>query len=110
MQTWDLVELPADRKRIGSKWVFRVKHKSDGTVDRFKARFVAKGYAQAYGIDYKDTFSRVVKFTSIRTILAFAAQEGLIAQQINVVTAFLNGHLEEEIYIEQPEGFVVPGN
>ena len=109
MQTWDLVELPAGRKPIGSKWVFRVKHKSDGTVDHFKARFVAKGYAQAYGIDYKDTFSPVVKFTSIRTILAFAAQE-LIVHQMDVVTAFLNGHLEEDIYIEQPEGFIVPGN
>ena len=110
MQTWDLVDLPADRKPIGSKWVFRVKHKSDGTVDRFKARFVAKGYAQAYGIDYKDTFSPVVKFTSIRAILAFAVQEGLIVHQMDVVTAFLNGILEEEIYIKQPEGFVASGS
>ncbi len=108
-ETWDSVELPKDRKAIGSRWVFKVKHQSDGRVERYKCRLVAKGYSQKYGVDYDETFSPVVRFSSIRTLLYFAVQNNLHVHQMDVVTAFLNGHLDEEIYMEQPEGFVKPG-
>ena len=107
--TWELVELPDGRTPVGSKWVFRVKHKSDGTIERFKARIVAKGYSQKYGIDYDETFSPVVKFSSIRTLLAWAVQKGMYVHQMDVVTAFLNGPLDEEIYMVQPDGYIKPG-
>ena len=104
--TWELVPLPSGRQAIGSRWVFKVKHTSDGTVKRFKARFVAKGYAQKPGIDYSETFSPVVKFQSIRVLLA---QHSLVLHQMDVVTAFLNGDLDETIYMEQPDGYVQKG-
>ena len=108
-ETWTLVELPSGRKPIGCKWVFKVKYGNDGNVERFKARVVAKGYAQKYGIDYEETFSPVVRFSSIRTLLAYAVQNEMLIHQMDVVTAFLNGKLEEEIYMEQPDGYVHPG-
>ena len=107
--TWDLVELPANRTAIGCKWVFKAKTGSDGAVNRYKGRLVAKGYAQKYGVDYDETFSPVVRFSSIRALLAFAVQNDIIIHQMDVVTAFLNGSLEEEIFMEQPEGYVCPG-
>ena len=108
--TWDLVKLPRGRKAIGCKWVFKVKHDGDGEVERFKGRLVAKGYSQKYGIDYDETFSPVVRFSSIRTLLALAVQKGMLIHQMDVVTAFLNGRLEEEIYMQQPEGYITPGS
>lgn len=108
-ETWDLVDLPRERKAVGSRWVFKVKHHSDGQVERYKCRLVAKGYSQLYGADYDETFSPVVRFSSIRTLLSFAIQNNLHVHQMDVVTAFLNGHLEEEIYMEQPEGYIKPG-
>ena len=108
-ETWDLVDLPKDRKAIGSRWVFKVKHHNDGRVERHKCRLVAKGYSQMYGADYDETFSPVVRFSSICTLLSFAVQNNLHVHQMGVVTAFLNGHLEEEIYMEQPEGYIKPG-
>ena len=108
-KTWELVELPPGRKAVGCKWVFKLKHAGDGTVERFKARLVAKGYAQKYGIDYDETFSPVVRFSSIRFLLAFAVQNDLLIHQMDVETAFLNGKLDEEIYMQQPEGYVKPG-
>ena len=107
--TWELVPLPSGRQPIGSKWLFKVKHTSDGTVERFKARLVAKGYAQTPSIDYGETFSPVVKFQSIRVLLALAAQYGLVLHQMDVVTAFLNGDLDETIYMQQPDGYVQKG-
>ena len=108
-KTWELVGLPPGRKAVGCKWVFKLKHAGDGTVERFKARLVAKGYAQKYGIDYDETFSPVVRFSSIRFLLAFAVQNDLLIHQMNVETAFLKGKLDEEIYMQQPEGYVKPG-
>ena len=89
--------------------MFKVKHASDGTVERFKGRLVAKGYAQKYGSDYFETFSPVVRYTSVRALLAFAVQNDMIIHQMDVVTAFLNGKLSEDIYMQQPEGYVQPG-
>ncbi len=89
--------------------MFRVKHGSDGRVERFKGRLVAKGYAQKYGINYDETFSPVVRFSSIRALLALAVQNDMLIHQMDVVTAFLNGNLDEEIYMQQPDGYIKPG-
>lgn len=83
--------------------------KDDGTIDKYKARLVVKGFRQKEGLDYFDTYSPVTRITSIRMLIALAAVYGLEIHQMDVKTTFLNGELEEEIYIEQPEGFVVPG-
>ena len=107
-KTWKLVELPPGRKAIGCKWVFKLKHNVDGIVERFKARLVAKGYAQKYGIDYDEIFSPVVCFSSIHLLLAFAVQHDFLIHQMDVQTAFLNGKLDEEIYMQQLEGYVKP--
>ena len=104
--TWDLIELPSNWKAIKSKWVFKIKYGKNGEVDRFKARLVAKGCAQKYGIK---TFSPVARLQSIRILFAFAIQNDLVLHQMDVVTAFLNGTLEEEIYVQQPDGYTQPG-
>ena len=107
--TWELVDLPPGNKPLGSKWIFKRKMKDDGTIDKYKARLVVKGFRQKEGLDYFDTYSPVTRITSIRMLIALAAVYGLEIHQMDVKTVFLNGELEEEIYIEQPEGFVVPG-
>ena len=107
--TWTLVPLPDGRVPIGCKWTFKIKHHADGSVDRYKARLCAKGYSQQQGIDYTETFAPVAKFSSIRSLLALAAHYDLEVHQMDVKTAFLNGDLEEDIYMVQPEGFVVKG-
>ena len=107
--TWELVDLPPGIKLLGSKWIFKRKMKTDGTIDKYKARLVIKGYRQREGLDYFDTYSPVTRITSIRIILATATLRNLEVHQMDVKTAFLNGDLEEEIYMEQPEGCVAPG-
>jgi len=100
------VPLPKGRKPISCKWVFKIKHGVHGEVERYKARLVARGFTQTFIVDYNETFAPVAKFVSIRCILALSAME---IHQIDVKTAFLNGDLEEEIYMEQPEGFTHEG-
>ena len=107
-KTWELVKLPEGRRAIGCKWVFRVKYDSNGQVERFKGRLVAQGYSQKYGIDYDETFFPVARFSSICTLLAFAVEMGMQIHQMDVVTAFLNGDLKEEIYMQQPSGYIQP--
>ncbi|CAI7884241.1 unnamed protein product [Closterium sp. NIES-53] len=103
--TWELVELPEGRKAITSKWLFKIKSDADGKIERYKSRLVAKGYQQKEKVDYKELFSPVVKPTTLRTLLAGAAIKGWVVKQMDVKTAFLNGVLEEEIFMAQPEGF-----
>ncbi|KAK8938897.1 hypothetical protein KSP39_PZI010824 [Platanthera zijinensis] len=110
-QTWDLVRLPKGAKAISSKWIFRKKESTSGKDQwRYKARFVAKGFAQKKGVDFDEIFSPVVKHCSIRVLLAMVAMNDMELEQMDVKTAFLHGNLEEEIYILQPEGFVQPGD
>ena len=107
--TWELVPLPQGRKLVGSKWVFKIKENVDGSIERYKARIVAQGFSQKPHLDYTETFAPVTKFASLRSILAIAAIEDLEVHHMDVSSAFLNGDLEEDIYMVQPEGFVEPG-
>ena len=98
---WELVELPEGRKPVGSKWVFKLKTNADGSVERCKARLVAQGYSQKEGLDYDETFSPVVRPESIRSVIVLACKEGLKLHQMDITTAFLNGDLEETIYMHE---------
>jgi hypothetical protein len=104
-QTWTLTDLPEGRKPVKCRWVFRKKYDSKGNVTKYKARLVAKGFTQKHGLDYFETYAPVAKLKSIRAICAIAAAEGFEIYQNDVPTAFLLGDLEEEIYMEQPDGF-----
>ena len=106
--TWVLTELPAGKRALLNKWVFKIKTEPDGKR-RFKARLVVKGYSQRKGIDYDEIFSPVVKLNSIRILLSVVASENLHLEQMDVKTTFLHGDLDKEIYMQQSEGFVVPG-
>ena len=106
---WDLVELPEGKRAIGNKWVYKVKTGADGLIERYKARLVAQGFSQKYGDDYDETFCPVVRLESLRVLIALAVQYGLKLHQVDVTTAFLNGELEEEVYMRQPEGFITQG-
>lgn len=108
-EVWELVKLPPGRKTVGSKWVYKQKTGPDGSVERFKARLVAQGYTQQYGTDYDETFCPVVRQESLRVLLALSVQHGLKLHQVDVTTAFLNGALEEEVFMRQPEGFEIKG-
>ncbi|KAK1662939.1 hypothetical protein QYE76_051098 [Lolium multiflorum] len=106
---WDLVEVPNDAKRVGCKWIYKTKYDPKGNIERFKARLVAKGFTQSEGIDYKETFSHVSSKDSFRIVMALVAHFDLELHQMDVKTAFLNGDLDEDVYMTQPEGFVVEG-
>ena len=103
---WELVDLPEGVNPIGCKWIYKRKRGVDGNVETFKARLVAKGYTQKEGVDYEETFSPVAMLKSIRILLSIAAHYDYEIWQMDVKTAFLNGYLEETIYMEQPEGFI----
>jgi transposase InsO family protein len=104
-QTWTLQDLPSGRKTVKSKWVFKTKVNNLGEVVRHKARLVAKGYSQREGIDYHETFAPVVRYASIRCLMALAVRNKMYIHQMDAVTAFLQGDLNEEIYMDQPEEY-----
>ena len=103
--TWEVVDAPAGCKALRSQWVFTIKHNSDGTVERYKARLVADGRGQRMGVDYHEVFSPTFKPATLRVILALAATHDLHLRSIDFSSAYLNGDLEEEVYMTQPEGF-----
>ncbi|GJR91234.1 retrotransposon protein, putative, ty1-copia subclass [Tanacetum coccineum] len=107
-QVWRLVDLPPNGKTVGSKWLFKKKTDMDGNVHTYKARLVAKGFTQTYGVDYEETFSPVADIRAIRILIAIAAFYDYEIWQMDVKTAFLNGYLDEDIYMVQPEGFIDP--
>jgi hypothetical protein len=107
-QTWYLVQLLAEKRALQNKWVYRLKEE-DGEEKWYKARLVVKGFAQKKGIDFDEIFSPIFKITSIRTILSFVEVEDLHLEQLDVKTTFLHGDLEEEIYMQQPQGYEVKG-
>lgn len=103
--TWEMVQLPPGRRAISNKWVYRLKTNADGSIDKFKARLVIKGFSQRKGVDYDQTFSPVARMSTIRTLISVAANERMKLAQIDVSTAFLYGDLKETIYMQQPEGY-----
>jgi Reverse transcriptase (RNA-dependent DNA polymerase) len=102
---WDIVPLPKDKKTIGCKWIFKTKRDSKGNVEKYKAHLVAKGFTQKEGIDYKKTFSSVSSKDSLRIILALVPHYNLKLHQMDVKTVFLNGNIDETIYMKQPKNF-----
>ena len=109
-QVWELVEPPTNIKPIGYKWVYKSKIGLDGKVETFKARLVAKGFTQKVGIDYEETYSSIAMLKSIRILLSIVACLEYEIWQMDIKTAFLNDNLEEDIYIQQLEGFVTRRN
>eukprot|EP00253_Pinus_taeda_P004978 PITA_04978 len=108
-KTWELVELPKGKEVIGVKWVYKTKSNAEGKIERHKARLVVKGYKQQYGRDYEETFAPVARMETVRAVLSIAAQNKWKVYQMDVKSAFLNGVLMQEVYIEQPLGYEKKG-
>jgi hypothetical protein len=106
--TWTLVPSSVAKNVVGCKWIFKLKRKADGSIERHKARLVAKGFHQHAGIDFGETFSPVVKPTTIRTVLSHAYSAGWSMKQIDIQNTFMDGLLSEDVYMEQPPGFIHP--
>jgi hypothetical protein len=104
-KTWYLVPPQKGSNIIDCKWIYKIKRKQDGSLDRYKTRLVAKGFKQRYGIDYEDTFSPVVKAVTIKIILSIVVSRGWTMRELGVKNTFLHGLLEEEVYTKQPPGY-----
>jgi hypothetical protein len=106
---WEICDCPVGCKLVGCKWIFKKKLKPYGTIDKYKARLVVKGFTQKEGEDFFDTYSPLTRLTTIHVLVTLVASLGLLIHQMDVKTSFLNGELDEEIYMQQPNGFVGPG-
>ena len=104
-ETWEIVQQPKGKIPVGCKWVFTVKYKANGSINRYKSRLVAKGYTQTYGIDYQETCAPVAKINTIRVLLSLAANMDWSLQQLDVKNDFLNDDHKEEVYMDLPPGF-----
>jgi hypothetical protein len=104
---WEIVPRLKIKDVVSSKWIYKIKHVADGSIEKHKAMFVARGFSQMEGIDYEETFSLVARYTSIKTIIALAAKMKWKLHQMDMKKTFLNGVIEEYVYIEQPQGFKV---
>ena len=104
--TWDLVPYQSKYNVVENKWVFKLKYNSNGSLNKYKARLEAKGFHQTLGVDFSETYSPVIKPSTIRVVLALVVQEGWDIRQLDVNNAFINGHLQENVYMSQLEGFV----
>jgi hypothetical protein len=103
-RTWDVVDRVAGKKEVGSRWVFKVKRLADSSVDKFNVRFVAQGFSQRPGFDFDETYAPVVRFDSLRLLLAITAEQGWRPQQVDVKSTYLYGDLDEQIFMTLPEG------
>jgi hypothetical protein len=108
--TWELTNLPSGAKTIGLKWIFKTKLNENGEVEKYKARLVAKGYSQQYGVDYTEVFAPVARWDTIRMVISLAAQKGWNVYQLDVKSAFLHGELNEQVFVDQPQGYVKKGD
>jgi len=106
---WEIIPRPSDKSVVTSMWIYKIKHVVDGSIDKYKTRFVARGFFQKEGIDYEETFAPTARYTTIRSLVSLATTMGWNIHQMDVKTTFLNGTIEEEVHIEQPEGFAVNG-
>ena len=104
-----MVLRPDGKSIVASKWIFKIKQAANGSIDKYKARFVARGFSQKEGVDYEEMFAPVTHYTSIRMIIALTSGMRWRLYQMDVKTVFLNGEIEEELYVEHPDGFIVHG-
>lgn len=102
---WEVVSRPESKSVATSRWLYKIKYAVDGSIKKYKARFVARGFSQIEGVDYEETFAPVARYNSICSIISIEAKMGWSIHQMDVKTAFMNGIIQEEMYIEQPQGF-----